>query len=1056
MRYFIFIMLIALLFVGCEDPAQTHTNVVSCTQDNDCEGNTNGKVLCIDDKCTEPAQVEDCNTDDDCKDNTMNTKCVESKCVKADIVNCNTDNNCKDNSNGKTICKDNKCTEPPQVEDCSSDNDCKDNIINTICKDNKCAKPKTNISDCTDDVHCENNNNGKTVCNTAIAKCSEPNTVDCTDGGDECADNFDGKIICNELKCVKPNAVDCTDGGDECVDNFNGKVVCNTITLKCSEPNAVDCTDGGDECIENFDGNTVCDIETGKCVHIDTIDCTDGGDECAQNRDGKTKCSTLGVCIDPTCVPTDEVCNGLDDNCDGLIDNGDLCSGYTNGIGQCTSQEDGSAICTLISCNEGFYNNDSDETNGCEYSCTPIVGGDELCNGVDDNCDGQADEGFNLQEDPNNCGTCNNLCGTYTNAATACVAGQCQMGACDEGSYDKNNDDSDGCEYACNYIGEDDSDCDGLDNDCDGTADEDADLTAIENCGACGNNCIDTIPDELDRATLRISCDGSCQYSCRTNHYNINNDWSDGCEYECSPSNGGVEKCDGLDDDCNGLTDDGITCNCTDGVSSECTVPNTQCIHGTRTCNDGDWGICQDNIYNHAETCDALDNDCDGYVDEDFMNDARTIYTDDNNCSECGKVCEDVHSDNSCIKTGASAGTCKPICTSGWTNFNENNFDGCETGCTTHNFNEKSYLRVAGGTSGNDVEGMASIYADGKLAFTYRKVSNPSNLYVKVVDKSGNQLMAEKALTDLDANKRVDLTSIVKVGNKYHIAFTSNSDGNYEVYHRVYDEEFNSVTSRINVSDGTDNANDPFLAKDDYLANSSNKLPLVWYEYNAGKPNVHYRTINTSTNTLNNDEMTITTDSKYPKVATTSRYIGITACHKQSDGSSSLYYYRYNVSNTHYTNANKLTDFPNNDSCNWQHASITSDGTYFYIAFIADNGNQYIQKFFGDNKKADYHTTSVGTNSKYRKIYISYNLGNVVIAYDYYDASRSHYLLSTKRFNTSLEYKNINANLRDLSSPYKNKSVYFTEDNKVLTIYGTDATSTASDIEISVTDTCGN
>lgn len=47
-------------------------------------------------------------------------------------------------------------------------------------------------------------------------------------------------------------------------------------------------------------------------------------------------------------------------------------------------------------------------------------GGNEFCNGLDDDCDGQIDEDFNLQSDASNCGACGRRCG-----AGGCVAGRC-------------------------------------------------------------------------------------------------------------------------------------------------------------------------------------------------------------------------------------------------------------------------------------------------------------------------------------------------------------------------------------------------------------------------------------------------------------------------------------------------------------------------------------------------------------------------------------------------------------------------------------------------------
>ena len=52
-------------------------------------------------------------------------------------------------------------------------------------------------------------------------------------------------------------------------------------------------------------------------------------------------------------------------------------------------------------------------------------------------------------------------------------------------------------------------------------------------------------------------CDGAtCTYTCAAGYYDY--DGLPGCEYECFGSNGGVEKCDGSDNDCNGWVDDAL------------------------------------------------------------------------------------------------------------------------------------------------------------------------------------------------------------------------------------------------------------------------------------------------------------------------------------------------------------------------------------------------------------------------------------------------------------------------------------------------------------------
>src|SRR3954447_10647146 len=57
------------------------------------------------------------------------------------------------------------------------------------------------------------------------------------------------------------------------------------------------------------------------------------------------------------------------------------------------------------SCFTGFVSAGSDPVSGCE--CTPTNNGTEICDGVDNNCNGTADEGFDLMSDLANCGGCN-------------------------------------------------------------------------------------------------------------------------------------------------------------------------------------------------------------------------------------------------------------------------------------------------------------------------------------------------------------------------------------------------------------------------------------------------------------------------------------------------------------------------------------------------------------------------------------------------------------------------------------------------------------------------
>jgi len=326
----------------------------------------------------------------------------------------------------------------------------------------------------------------------------------------------------------------------------------------------------------------------------------------------------------------------------------------------------------------------------------------EQCDNIDHDCDGDPMNGFNLQDDPANCGTCGNKC-QRIGASGVCDTGECVY-ECLANRWDQNGDLEDelgdGCEYVCQKSADEDVPCNFRDDDCDcpyedtnsdgvicGPGDTNVDEGSsfdddVFNCGGCFNVCT--------AAHATPTCiGGECGYeNCDPNFENVDLDDEPtdiiGCEYECPNPDRPQETCNGIDDNCNGEIDElpiaglGDDCypdtldGCEVGVGCEgiCSFGTTMCAFGVEICSG--WSG-----PDALEQCDAEDHDCDGQAYNGF-----NIDSDPNHCGPTCAVCSYDHAIAECTSGTCGFTTCLP----GWADGNNDRLDpatdGCEYFCT--------------------------------------------------------------------------------------------------------------------------------------------------------------------------------------------------------------------------------------------------------------------------------------------------------------------------------------------------------------------------------------
>ncbi len=301
-----------------------------------------------------------------------------------------------------------------------------------------------------------------------------------------------------------------------------------------------------------------------------------------------------------------EACDGDDEDCDTLVDEaGAVGAGLWRDDIDGDGFGDANAAVTACAQPDGTV---ADATDCDDAVASVYPGALELCDGLDNDCDGQFDEGavalatWYRDADGDGVGVA-----TDTQAACEAPAGYvAAVGDCDDGANDV-------------FPGADET-CDGRDEDCDGAIDD----------------------NPIDPTTFYLDFDGDgfggslvtlAACTAPPSFVAITGDCNDG-RADAFP--GAAERCNGLDDDCDTVLDNDPTDPLTfyddfdgDGAGDPgspvlaCQAP----AGAVATADD-----CDDQRNDVApglpEVCDGVDNDCDGDADGAGAVDALTFYAD--------------------------------------------------------------------------------------------------------------------------------------------------------------------------------------------------------------------------------------------------------------------------------------------------------------------------------------------------------------------------------------------------------------------------------------------
>jgi hypothetical protein len=393
-----------------------------------------------------------------------------------------------------------------------------------------------------------------------------------------------------------------------------------TIDCLCSDP-SVDCADPGSSCKYYTCLSCACKLHTLPTLtwYLDNDadgygDPTKSTSACGQPSgyvSNNTDCNDSNKAINPMAV---EVCNGVDDNCNGSVDDGLAMQTYyrdldLDGYGA-TASGSASFCSAAVAAGAGYVasNTDCDDTQK-----TVHPGATEICNGIDDDCSGMADDGLAMQT------YYRDLDGDGYGSAASGTKAACSLAVAGPGWVSDNTDCNDGdkninpgAPEICNN---------GKDDNCNGVIDTDATNS--------------TFYRDVDGDGYGAAAGGTMVACTPPPGYASSNTDCDDTNPAIHP--GAAEVCNGIDDNCDGTADNGLTMSTYyldrdgDGYGSAASGAKVACgaaLAGVGYVAMG--GDCDDNDKNvhpgATEICNGKDDDCNGTPDNGLP--TSTFYRD--------------------------------------------------------------------------------------------------------------------------------------------------------------------------------------------------------------------------------------------------------------------------------------------------------------------------------------------------------------------------------------------------------------------------------------------